>query len=414
MMQKKTILLSAYACSPIKGSEEGRGWNWAVGLAELGYTVYCMTNFEDREHILAHHQETGLSNLHFVFVNLPFGLDRLLFDPSGKTVYLHYWLWKRKASKMAKKLHAKYRFDVAHHATYGSLQQGSALYDVEDCKIIFGPVGGGQMALPIFKGYFGKAWITELLRQRVSNFMLRSSTGLKKTIQRAAVIVSTNQETKALLEKHYDEAREKSHLATMYPIPKMYNALPYTDRGEEHKKLNIIWIGRLLPRKGLNLTLHALSLLPDSVPFELTVVGDGRHNHQIDTWSREYGLDKNKLNLVGKIPYSEVARYYKEADVMLFCSLRDTLGIQIMEAMAHSLPLVVLNISGARNLVPEACAIKIDPTETPGTAEAIANAIETLQKNPGLRKKMAKASHAHAMRNTWEKVILDFTQRHYE
>ena len=30
----KTILVSAYACEPLKGSEQGVGWNWVLQLAK--------------------------------------------------------------------------------------------------------------------------------------------------------------------------------------------------------------------------------------------------------------------------------------------------------------------------------------------------------------------------------------------
>ena len=408
----QNILLSAYACSPIKGSEEGRGWNWATGLAQLGYNVWCMTNVDDQEEITREHNKLNLPNLKFEFISLRANLDEKLFDPAAKTIYLHYYLWKKKAARRAVELHKRYNFDVAHHVTYGSFQQGSCLYNLEHCKIIFGPVGGGQMALPIFKPYFGKHWKTEVIRGIVSKLLVRYSSSLRNTIRKATHIISTNYETKELLERSIDVDKRKSHITEMYAIPKKYNNLTYLPK-TEHKTLNIIWVGRLLPRKGLNLSLRALSFVSDKYPYKLTIVGGGQNKSQIDDWIKEYQLDSSKVEVLGQIPFSEVAAQYRKADIMLFCSLRDTSGTQIMEAMAYSLPLIVLNISGAKNLVPESCAIKIDPTTTGGTARDIAKAIEKFQSDFQYTQSKSLSAYNHAMNSTWERRIQVFIDKYY-
>ncbi len=409
----KKILLSAFACSPIKGSEEGRGWNWAIGLAEMGYTVYCMTNFEDKEEIEIEHKKVNLPNLHFEYVELSYGLDKQLFKPSGKTIYLHYYLWKKKASNRALSLHKKYNFDIAHHITYGSFQQGTCLYKLDNCKILFGPVGGGQMALPIFKSYFGKAWTTEVIRGKVSKMLVRHSSSLKKTLKKASHVIATNYDTKKLLDSSNLISKEKSHITEIYAIPKKYDTLKFIER-PDNEILNIIWVGRLLPRKGLNLSLQGLSFLPKDFPYKLTIVGGGSMGENVEKWIEDYKLDANKITLLGQIPFKQVDEEYRKADIMLFCSLRDTLGIQVMEAMAYSLPLVVLNISGVKNLVPENCAIKIDPTPGEGTAKSIAKAIIELQENKTLRKEKALNAYKHAMNSTWKRRIQVFTEKYYE
>ncbi|MDF4201843.1 glycosyltransferase family 4 protein [Maribacter sp. SA7] len=409
----KKILISAYACSPIKGSEEGRGWNWALGLAEIGYNVYCVTNFDDKDYIEEEVKRLNLPNLHIEFVKLAWGLDEKLFDPNKKSVYLHYYLWKKKASNRVLDLHKQHNFDIAHHVSYGSIQQGSCLYKLENCKIIFGPVGGGQMALPIFKQYFGNAWTTEIIRGWVSKFLLLFSTSLHRTLKKATYIISTNGETKMLLDESEFSDSSKSRLTDIYAIPKSYNNLEFIERSE-HKVLNIIWIGRVIPRKGLNLSLHALSFVPKNIPYKLTIVGGGKSSKLIEKWIKEYNLDSSKIEVLGKVPFAEVDKEYRKADIMLFCSMRDTSGTQIMEAMAYSLPLVVLNISGARNLVPENCAIKIDPSEGDGTAKDIAKAIIEFQSNPELLKEKAFNAYSHAMNSKWERRIKVFTEKYYE
>lgn len=412
-MSNKKVLLSAYACVPFKGSEEGRGWNWAVGLAKMGYEVWCMTNVDGRAKIEAEHAKLGLPNLHFEFVELAFDLDARLFDPSAKSIYLHYYLWKRKGTRRAVALHKAHNFDIAHHITYGSVQQGTCLYKLDNCKIIFGPVGGGQMALPIFETYFENHWKIEVIRGFISKMLVRYSGSLGQTIKKAAHIIATNPETKALLETHKYARLGQCHLSKIYAIPKEYDNLEFIPK-EPHQELRIIWIGRLLPRKGLNLSLHALSLVPENIPYSITIVGGGQNKESIGEWMETYNLNPSKVNVLGQIPFTQVAEEYRKADIMLFCSLRDTSGTQIMEAMAYGVPLIVLNISGAINLVPESCAIKIDPVTAEQTVQDIANAVTLFQTNPKLRNEKALNAYNHAMNSKWERRIAYFTSEYYE
>ena len=42
------ILISAFACGPNHGSEDGVGWNWAIEAAKLGHEVIVLTQTKER------------------------------------------------------------------------------------------------------------------------------------------------------------------------------------------------------------------------------------------------------------------------------------------------------------------------------------------------------------------------------
>src|SRR4051812_8100843 len=116
----KKIVLSAFACEPGKGSEEGNGWNWASGLANEGYEVHCLTRSVNREGIEAFPPP---ANLYFHYIIMPIGSERLFH--MGPFIYLYYMTWQFLAYKKAKRLHKTHSFEVAHHVSWGSLQMGS-------------------------------------------------------------------------------------------------------------------------------------------------------------------------------------------------------------------------------------------------------------------------------------------------
>jgi glycosyltransferase involved in cell wall biosynthesis len=408
----KKILLSAYACSPHKGSEYNVGWSWATGLAKKGYDVWCVTNTEDSEACEQEKQKMKLHNLHFVPVQLPLNLDTYFLHNSLKVIYLHYWLWKKKASNLIKSLHEEHNFEIAQHVSYGSFQQGSPLYKLSDCKVIFGPVGGGQMALPIFKPFFGNSWFTEIIRKYASQFLMRYNRSLNDTLKKADVILTVNQETEALFQtsKHYRPGISFS--CSDSALPTQFEKNTFQEKNDK-KVLDILWVGRLIPRRGIELSLKALSYLPDDISYKLTILGDGKQGEKINSWIQKYQLDPSKINHLGWVPYTQIRKEYESADVMLFCPLRDTAGLQATEAMGFGLPVITLNISGMRTIVPDNCGIKITPTTTDGTARDMAKAIEKMYTDTAFRKQTAKNAYVEAIGNTWANKIAAVSAKYY-
>src|SRR5690606_23424815 len=110
------VLLSAYACEPHRGSEPGLGWHTAVHLADR-HDVWVLTAGYHRaaiERELAVHPVPGLT---VVYVDV---LERYRshIPDEGTRINIHYYLWQLVAARVARRLHRRLRFDVAHHVSY--------------------------------------------------------------------------------------------------------------------------------------------------------------------------------------------------------------------------------------------------------------------------------------------------------
>src|ERR1700761_163465 len=138
---KATVLLSAYACCPGRGSEPRYGWNYLLQYAQTFRKVILVTSVQDHVVVSETLAGLGITNVRVVVVAMKLSLDKLHDIPVGG-IHLHYYLWLRKAARVIQALPDK--IDFAHHVTYGSLQFGSPLYKLS-CPFIFGPVGGGQV-----------------------------------------------------------------------------------------------------------------------------------------------------------------------------------------------------------------------------------------------------------------------------
>ena len=111
------VLLSAYACSPVGGSELGVGWDCAVSLAEH-HEIIVLTRTVFRSLIEDELERAPQKNLSFVYYDLPphfrpFGIG----DPDKPTQF-YYVLWQRGIRGVARELLAKHDIWIIHHVTF--------------------------------------------------------------------------------------------------------------------------------------------------------------------------------------------------------------------------------------------------------------------------------------------------------
>ena len=404
-MTNKRVILSAYSCDPSKGSEPGNGFNWAKYLANYGHEVYCITTSKGKKAI--EEQANGIVNLEFGYVDLPFGLDKIYYW-SLLGMYAHYLIWQWTAYRHAKKIHKQRPYDLVHHVTWGSLQQGSFMYKLP-IPLIFGPAGGGQSAPENFKAYFGKHWKTELRREKISKLLQLINPACKRMVRKASVILAANHET----------GRLAQNLGAKRVFPVLDSALPkdfFTKKNDTRKDvdsqgLKLLWVGRFLPRKGILLVLDVMHRLKSHQDIKLTVVGDGTMKSLFENRIDELSLS-NQVNWVGRVPFHEIQQYYSSHDVFLFTSLRDSGGVQIVEAMSFGLPVITLDCHGQSLMVNEDCGFKAS-TETPERAiDELSKYILRLKSDIVLRNKMANNAREFALKQTLEDKV-EFVSNNY-
>ena len=161
-------------------------------------------------------------------------------------------------------------------------------------------------------------------------------------------------------------------------------------------RVRVLWVGRMLGRKGHQLTVEALDLVPASVPVELEMVGDGPVEAEFCQWMAD--TDRvHPVLLRGRLPWRDVLNAYDNADIFILTSLRDTVGIQLLEAMAHALPVITLDHQGAADLVPDEAGIKVPVASPSATRQGIAKAICRLAESAELRAAMGAAGHRRAL-----------------
>ncbi len=373
---KETILLSAFACNPNKGTEPGSGWSWAYHYAQSGFNVICITNIFGKKDIEYQLNKGPIYNLKFVFIKMPIVMDLLLKAQFPIFIYPYYLLWQLKAYKFAKRNLPFKQFDFIHHVTYGSIVMGSHLWKLNR-PFIFGPVGGGQKYPKAFYRYLGKGLMKEIFRNFFKVMISQVFSNSKRTLKNAKIVLVTNEETRELAYK-LGAKNIRYFLDSGIPdksFPKYEHMI--RQKGP-HTKL--LWVGSMQPIKGLFLLLEVMKELRENKEINLTLVGDGPSMKEIIKF-----LIKNKLekvvNCVGRVPFSKVVEYYKKHDIFIFPSLRESFGVQLLEAMSYGLPIITMDHQGSKVFVPDNVGIKISVTNPEKSKKEMISAIQLLHTN---------------------------------
>jgi len=398
------IALFAFACDPSKGSEPNYGWNWATGLAARGYEVHCFTREEGKPFI---EKNSTASNLHFHYVVLPFGMEKWYYK-STAGMYLYYLAWQWFAYKKAKAIHKNAAFSLAHHVTWGSLQMGSFLYKL-GVPFIFGPAGGGQKAPVQFKKYFLNHWAAEEKREKISDWLVKYSSACKKMLRQAHAVLVSNDDTLQLAKT----AGAKNIFLTLdTALPESFYPVHFMPRTPRPNQLKLLWVGRFMPRKGVLLLLDVMKELKSYPGITLTVVGDGEMRDIFLNTLKEYQLEAT-VHWKGTVTFEAVKEIYSEHDAFFFTSLRDSGGVQLIEAMAYGLPVVTLNLHGQALIVNDETGIRC-ACDTPAIAiAALKDAILQLYKQPGTVYNMSIAAHNFSRQQNWNAKIDSIVNKHY-
>jgi glycosyltransferase involved in cell wall biosynthesis len=168
-------------------------------------------------------------------------------------------------------------------------------------------------------------------------------------------------------------------------------------------KVKILFIGRLIPRKGFQRVVVALPRVRELAtrPFEVEVVGTGALRVQLDTAAEKQGVSE-LIKYVGTVPYDQLEKAYQYADIFVLTSLSEGMPSVILEAMGCGLPVIASDVGGNNELITEGVngyLIHGDDVET------LAQRLAALVNDDGLRQNMGEAGREAAMKYDWRHIM---------
>ncbi len=378
------VLLSAYSCEPGKGSERGVGWNLAREVARH-HEVWVLTRPDESQQIIeAELAKNPVPNLHFVYFTLPFWQDSLRWGQSG-AMQLHYYLWQIQAYFVAKDLHRKIEFDLAHHVTFVRYSCPSFL-SLLPIPFIWGPVGGGESApLSFWADFNWKNKLYETLRLAWRTIgELDPFTRL--TAQKSAIIYATTKDTARRIQKlGATKIRRASESGiSQSEIEQLSQCQPLNG-----SSVRFINIARLLHWKGIHLGLRAFAEA-NLNNAEYWIAGEGPELNNLQALTLDLGIAE-RVKFFGLLDREEVLVKLGQCSALVHPSLHDSGGWVPLEAMASGRPILCLDLGGPSELVTAETGIKVSADNPQQVVSDLAQAMVKLAHNPDLSMQMGQA-----------------------
>jgi glycosyltransferase involved in cell wall biosynthesis len=101
------------------------------------------------------------------------------------------------------------------------------------------------------------------------------------------------------------------------------------------------------------------------------------------------------------VPWDEVHQEFGRHEVLLFTSLRDSFGSQLLEAMSNGLVVATLDHHGARDFIPDDTGIKVPVTTPELSAAHLAASLDRLHGDLAQLRSMSGAALAFARSHEW-------------
>lgn len=165
------------------------------------------------------------------------------------------------------------------------------------------------------------------------------------------------------------------------------------DGSDGSQPVRLLSVGRAVEKKGYDVLLDALSLVPANLAWHLTHIGGGVLQSTLKTQAKRLALE-DRISWHGARTQEDVLAAYREADLFVLASRiaddgdRDGLPNVLMEAQSQSVVCVSTDVSGVPELIRDGetgCLV------APGDANALAKALERLIRDPSRRSALGQA-----------------------
>jgi len=171
------------------------------------------------------------------------------------------------------------------------------------------------------------------------------------------------------------------------------------DRIGGNSKHLVLFVGSLIPRKGLHFLIEASKqVIKESRETKFLIVGEGPLKSNLISYSKEQGVS-DKFVFLGDVPDAMLPQLYNCADVFASSSIQEGQGISLLEAQATAKPVVAFNVSAINEVVKNketGLLVKPDSYE-------LANAILSLLSDKSLRERMGRSGREFVSKNfSWD------------
>ena len=238
----------------------------------------------------------------------------------------------------------------------------------------------------------------------------------KKLLQRAIKIHVLSKYNKTALLEFCPKIKKRIHCISGAPARRVIPRTKKTSTILDAKKLNILCVGRIHPRKGQTELLKALCCLTNKVQKELVVTFVGAYTKQ--KYFKKLNFLKNsfagEVLFTGQISDDKLKSYFQSSDIFALTSVPshnsvEGFGFVYLEASANALPVIANRVGGVEDVVLDGTTgLLSEPNDPISLAENIIKLVE----NPKLREKLGGNGRIWAAKHSWGDVAKKLYELH--
>lgn len=351
------ILINAYACAPNWGSEQGMAWHWITELAKM-HNLYVITEGEWKKEI---EEAVALldvkDNIHFYYNPVSDKIRSMCWNQGDWRFYWYYRKWQKKTLTIARQICSEHRIDIIHQLNMIGFREPGYLWNIYDTHYIWGPVGGMEIVpLSYLSGMPLSKKTKYIVKNMLNHLQIRYSTRVCKAIHRADIVIAATQGT-------YNSFVKLHHIKPVYMNEAGCTILEqHTAHNFNKDQLDILWVGRFLDTKKLDIAIRTIAKVKD-LPVFLHIVGNGSdtENAMYQQMSDKMGISNN-IKWYGKLANKKVQEMMNQMDLFLFTSVLEGTPQVVLEAITNCLPILCIDTCGQGQLVNEAIGWKVPLT----------------------------------------------------
>jgi glycosyltransferase involved in cell wall biosynthesis len=353
--QRTCYFLNAYAVSVIGGSEPGMGFAWFSHLLQH-HRVVLFTEAEFAAGLMdwVRKQDNASCTIHFFDVGLQ--TRARCWNQGDWRFYGAYWAYQRAVLRVAS---ASLRTEkpVALHQLnmIGFREPGYfwRLARTSGVPLIWGPVGGYNFPSGSFYQAYGatarwKQSLKNLLN--LASMLLPSVVGSYLTASALLLAIPPRGRVMpAVLRRGhlFPETFLRADAASLASQARDNPLQTVTANARADGTLRLAMLGKLVPRKLVDVAIDALSALANAerVRLRVDVIGDGPARGLLEALARQRGV-ADQIHFCGALPHAQALARVRSADMLLHCSVDEGTSHAVVEALALEMPVMAFDCGG--------------------------------------------------------------------
>jgi len=437
------LLVSALSCNPSLGSEALVGFKFVEALARRHeVVVFASPPSQTPDGVTLVACDAGECSFNEV-----------------DAVPLLRFEWRQ--WRMARRLRFRHSFDFVHRLTPSAIQVPTWAHRLGR-PLVLGPLIAADRPPAAFADYWQRPvsrpqssrWHPARVAARFCGMIVNRAARRGDHLRRAyRILVGSRIALRHVPEPLREKCRVVTYAGVEHDVfvPRTLTLDPSPNRIGREEPIRLLFVGRLVPYKGVELLLRALAVAAKKCSFHLDIVGSadpvykdfliqlarelglGVHDEQLSTLNPQpaqpltlpsphpmgrgcpedgRGANLSTLNpqlstvsFLPPVPRDQLPALYQQADVFCFPTICDTYGIALLEAMSCGCAVLVSDVAGAGEIVNGENGLKVPLQEPDQYIADCAEKLAALAQQPELRSRLGAEARRYILReHDWGRV----------